>query len=534
MSPEESVAALVNLIQSIPSQDAVDGAKEGRGRPGKRPKVSAGGRDPICIARERIRFSGLKSADTDGATITRQNAGRFVSISTKSAGVRSQDLQVALSSRGKSGGGFSVSKAFKRSALSPGQVSAIAVAHAQGFDPGDDGCLWASVGISLEQDGTSVQLELAVDVHWNSSMTIWGKWQSPSQQAIRESHLRAWYPDIAPRFFGAQDTAATPQDFYESAFVPDKQEFADALSLQVPMLEATLYPFQRRAVQWLLRREGVQWCPSSDASPGRVAPFALPDQELPVSFKQVRDFDGEMFYMSPGLGVAVKDISLLRSLRDLRGGIIAEEMGLGKTLEVIALMLLHRRPEGPSMVHDPWLGRELLTTSATLIVTPSTLLDQWLSELSRHAPAAKVLYYPGLKKAAKDKHDVQMSAEYLDEHDVVVTTYEVLRSEIWIATDQPARSMRNERQYERPVSPLVQLSWWRVCIDEAQMVENWTSAAAKLARLVPRINAWAITGTPVKDDVQKGMVSRQATQVVATPWLTWLCRPPGAFQLPSI
>ncbi|KAK0626839.1 SNF2 family N-terminal domain-containing protein [Immersiella caudata] len=418
--------------------------------------------------------------------------------------MRSQDWQVTLSPRGKSSVGFSVSRVFKRSALSSRQVSAIAVAQAQGFDPSDDGCLWASVGIALDQHGTSVQLELVVDVNWNSSMAIWGKGHSPSQQTIRENHLQAWYPEIAPRFFGKQETAATPQDFYESASVPDKEEFADALSIHVPMLEATLYPFQRRAVQWLLRREGVQWCPGSD-TPGQVAPFALPDEELPVSFKQVRDVDGETFYMSPGLGIAVKDISLFRGLRDLRGGIIAEEMGLGKTLEVIALMLLHRRPEGPIMVHDPWLGREILTTSATLIVTPSTLLDQWLSELSRHSPAAKVLYYPGLKKAAKNKHDVQMSAEYLGGHDVVVTTYEVLRSEIWIATEQPTRSMRNERQYERPVSPLVQLSWWRVCIDEAQMVENWTSAAAKLARIVPRINAWAITGTPVKDDVQKDL-----------------------------
>jgi len=57
---------------------------------------------------------------------------------------------------------------------------------------------------------------------------------------------------------------------------------------------------------------------------------------------------------------------------------------------------------------------------------------------------------------------------------------------------------------------LVSLSWWRVCIDEAQMVENWTSNAAKLARMVPRVNAWAITGTPVKDDIQKGKISSYA------------------------
>jgi E3 ubiquitin-protein ligase SHPRH len=422
----------------------------------------------------------------------------------KGAGVCSQDWQLTLSSRGKNCDKCSVAHVFKRNVLSARQVSAIAVAEAQGFESGDNGYLWASVDVTIEQHDTSVQLGLSLQVYWNSSMSVWGNAQSPAQQALRENHLRVWYPALAARFFGSQETQATPQDFYESAFVPDKEEFSDALSLVVPRLEARLYPFQRRAVQWLLRREGVQWC--SD----QVEPFALPDEELPVSFKQVRDAAGGIFLMSPALGLVVRDISLFRGLRDLRGGIIAEEMGLGKTLEVIALMLLHRRPEGPVMVYDPYLGRELLSTSATLIVTPSTLLEQWLSEISRHSPTARVLYYPGLKKATKNKHDVQMSAEYMGEHDVVVTTYEVLRSEIWIATGEPTRSMRNERQYERPVSPLVQLSWWRVCIDEAQMVENWASNAAKLARIIPRVNAWAITGTPVKDDVQKGMVFSRA------------------------
>jgi E3 ubiquitin-protein ligase SHPRH len=98
----------------------------------------------------------------------------------------------------------------------------------------------------------------------------------------------------------------------------------------------------------------------------------------------------------------------------------------------------------------------------------------------------------------------ELSAEHLAQQDVVVTTYEVLRTEIWAASDEPTRSMRNEKQYERRKSPLVQLSWWRVCIDEAQMVENWTNNAAQLARRIPRINAWGVTGTPVKDDVQKG------------------------------
>ena len=157
------------------------------------------------------------------------------------------------------------------------------------------------------------------------------------------------------------------------------------------------------------------------------------------------------------------------------------------------------------MAYDPFLGRELQTTGATLIITPLPLLDQWLSELNRHAPSLQVVYYPGLKKAAKMK-GVDLSAKQLSQQDVVITTYEVLRTEIWSAVDCPERAMRGEKQYERQTSPLVELGWWRVCIDEAQMVDNWTSNAAVFARRIPRVHAWAITGTPVKDDIQKGKI----------------------------
>lgn len=255
----------------------------------------------------------------------------------------------------------------------------------------------------------------------------------------------------------------------------------------------------------LLRHEGVEWSQGTQGEAPGIRPYASPtSNQLPISFSPVTDADGNTVYLSPLLKVVTRDVARFRSFEEFRGGILAEEMGLGKTLEVIALMLLHPRPETPVMVFDFFLGRELLATSATLIIAPSSLLDQWISELNRHAPVLKVMYYPGVKKLAKMTDGDEISAESLAEQDVVITTYEVLRTEIWAASDAPRRALRNEQQYERIKSPLVQLSWWRVCIDEAQMVENWTNNAAQLARRISRVNAWGVTGTPVKDDVQKG------------------------------
>ena len=61
--------------------------------------------------------------------------------------------------------------------------------------------------------------------------------------------------------------AWSPRDFYESVHVPDKSN-KDAESLIIDGLESTLFPYQRRTVQWMLNREGVnirgESCPLDD------------------------------------------------------------------------------------------------------------------------------------------------------------------------------------------------------------------------------------------------------------------------------
>lgn len=139
-------------------------------------------------------------------------------------------------------------------------------------------------------------------------------------------------------------------------------------------------------------------------------------------------------------------------------------------------------------------------SGATLIVTPESLRQQWMSEMSRHAPGLRVKHYQGCKKMQDD--DVDEVARELAGYDVVMTTYAVLFVELHFAQEPPQRSRRYERAYPRTMSPLVKISWWRLCLDEAQMVENGYSQAAVVARTIPRVNAWDITGTPVKDDVK--------------------------------
>lgn len=189
----------------------------------------------------------------------------------------------------------------------------------------------------------------------------------------------------------------------------------------------------------------------------------------------------------------------LSSLHKRRANCALAFRGLGKTCELIALMCLNKRRIDTENTE----GHTLIKSRATLIVTPPTILQQWKDELARHAPGLSVLHYKGVSDVGSSKQEVQDITKDLAARDVVITTYSVLSKEVHFAVDPPERSLRHrDRKRIRPRSPLVQMHWWRVCLDEAQMVESGVSAAAQVASLLPREHAWAVSGTPLKKDIQ--------------------------------
>ena len=277
-----------------------------------------------------------------------------------------------------------------------------------------------------------------------------------------------------------------PREFYNNVHVPEKSE-ANSAEIKIPYIESQLYPFQRRGVRWLLAREGVvekpdgvfsaHTHPASQHSPQGIEEFDSP-------------FNGRC-YVNHTLGVASTSRSAIqKKFAYVHGGILADEMGLGKTLEIIALICLNPRP---SLAAAP---QGLRQSSATMIITPPSILEQWKSELQEHAPSLKVFHYKGVNEYKKSGEDL---IDKLLSQDVVLTTYNVIAKEVHFVAEKPDRNLRNsDKRKDPPKSPLTQFSWWRVCLDEAQQVESGVSAAATVARLIPRTNAWAVTGTPLR------------------------------------
>lgn len=137
------------------------------------------------------------------------------------------------------------------------------------------------------------------------------------------------------------------------------------------------------------------------------------------------------------------------------GGVLADDMGLGKSLQVIALLLGER--EGTS-----------------IIVCPTTLVLNWVNEFAKFAPELKVLAVSGNGEERK------VLVRSFSDYDVIVTSYELLR--------------RDAAQY-------ADFSFAFAVIDEAQYIKNpETKNAQAVKKLVAR-HRFALTGTPVENSL---------------------------------
>ncbi|TVY94101.1 putative ATP-dependent helicase [Lachnellula willkommii] len=356
------------------------------------------------------------------------------------------------------------------------------------------GKLWTEFGLELSQQDGVDSFRIVFTVKWNITTSPFYITQATAKVKVLPKILGTYFPDQSVTSIDKW----SPQDFYQSVHSPGNNDPV-AASLRVDELESNLYPFQKRAVQWLLRKEGFEW---SDTHDRVIESSTTQDSTLPVSFIEATDAQGQKCYVSHLFGLVTLDLTPFReSEQGLKGGILAEEMGLGKTVEMISLITLNKRSKQlESSVFDTFTGQNVRPTSSTLIIAPPAIALQWISEIGKHAPYLSVMHYQGIKAHSKMSPSELLDA--LASTDIVISSYGVLATEINFTQLNPEKTLRNASKYPRPKSPLMALQFFRVVMDEAQMIESGVSNAAIVARMVPRVNAWCVTGTPVRKYVK--------------------------------
>ncbi len=139
------------------------------------------------------------------------------------------------------------------------------------------------------------------------------------------------------------------------------------------------------------------------------------------------------------------------------GGCLADDMGVGKTAQVLALLESRRAEREPQVPVLP-----------SLVVVPKSLVFNWKLEAARFAPQLRVLDYTGVAR----------NAAGFSGHDLVLTTYGTMRRDALVLKD-------------------VEFDY--IILDEAQAVKNANSESAKAVRLLRGQHRLALSGTPIEN-----------------------------------
>ncbi|KAL8777205.1 MAG: hypothetical protein Q9213_007961 [Squamulea squamosa] len=175
------------------------------------------------------------------------------------------------------------------------------------------------------------------------------------------------------------------------------------------------------------------------------------------------------------------------------GGILADHMGLGKTLQILACMVANRPEPGDNV-------------KATLIVCTTSIAHQWEQEIKKHTQ--KDVFPIIMRQRAGNRVSGMSGADLLLQGaDVVVTTYDEVRRSYpkfeppkHIVLPEKKRAWWDEN-YEHMRGILHQVHWYRVVLDEAQAIKNRDSQTSIACRGLTAKHRWAVSATPIQNNV---------------------------------
>lgn len=192
------------------------------------------------------------------------------------------------------------------------------------------------------------------------------------------------------------------------------------------------------------------------------------------------------------------------------GGILADMMGLGKTLQIISLVAQTLDNEAVEWAKQPpcvpKINADLcavkkgknkvvlpkledvplvMNCKTTLLVSPLSTIANWEEQMKQHVKPESLKYY--IYHGSNRIKDVKKLAEF----DIVITTYGSIASEF------------GNRMKKKPgVYPLEEMNWFRIVLDEAHMIREQSTQQSKSICRLSANRRWAVTGTPVQNRLE--------------------------------
>ncbi|XP_047063817.1 ATP-dependent DNA helicase DDM1-like isoform X1 [Lolium rigidum] len=162
----------------------------------------------------------------------------------------------------------------------------------------------------------------------------------------------------------------------------------------------------------------------------------------------------------------IKGVKWLISLwQNGLNGILADQMGLGKTIQTIGF-LTHLKGKG---MHGPYM-----------IISPLSTLSNWVNEISRFVPSLAGLIYHGDKVTRAEIRRKFMPQTIGPDFPIIITSYEMAMSDAKF---------------------LAHYNWKYVVVDEGHRLKNSKCKLLRELKRIPMANKLLLTGTPLQNNL---------------------------------
>lgn len=159
-----------------------------------------------------------------------------------------------------------------------------------------------------------------------------------------------------------------------------------------------------------------------------------------------------------------------------KGGLLGDEMGMGKTIQAVSLIMSDYPAKEP-----------------TLVLVPPVALMQWSNEIKEYTDGKlNVLVFHGQNAKTKG-----MKVKDLKKYDVIMISYNSLES----LHRKETKGWTRGEDIIKEASPIHALHYHRLILDEAHSIKSRTTGVAKACFALKSTYKWCLSGTPVQNRI---------------------------------